>query len=87
MLDWIWLLALPIAVIMVMPASAARNRVCRYVLCAGRFLTVGSWLPLLSSVIFGWAGDNPVGLGLLAMFGSGFGLLLMGFGTFLRRQE
>ena len=87
MIDWVWLLALPVAVIMVLPASTARSRLSRYVLCTGRFLTIGAWLPLLSAVLFGWAGDNPIGLGLLAMFGSGFGLLLIGCGAWLRRQE
>ena len=70
---------------MVLPTSTARSRVSRYVLYTGRFLTIGAWLPLLSAVILGWAGDNPIGLGLLAVLGSGLGLLLIGCGTLLRQ--
>ena len=81
-----WQIALLIVAIAIAAALTARSRLPRLVLWTGITITIGVWIPLLSAFL-GWAGDNPVGLGLLAYFGSDLGLLVIGCGVLLRLWE
>jgi hypothetical protein len=47
---------------------------------------VAAWIPLLSAMT-GWAGDNPVGLGLLAWIGSGLAFIVIVAGLAVRLWE
>ena len=72
--------------IAVAAALTTRVRAYRIILWSGAIILVGVWAPLLSAST-GWAGDNPVGLGLLAVFGTPVGLLVVGCGLVLRLIE
>ena len=67
-------------------AGAARwsgSRRGRAIIIFGAAITVTVWLPLIVSLWLpeGWVGDNPVGLGLIAWFGTYVGVFLIACGV------
>lgn len=79
-------LVLAVLIAAVLAARTARRPVTRRILWAGLAGFAAAWIPLLTALT-GWAGDNPVGLGLLAWMGSGLAILVMGAGLILRLWE
>jgi hypothetical protein len=84
---WSWKAVLALGAIAILAALTSRWRIPRVLLWTGVIISVAVWVPLLSANAFGWAGDNPVGLGLLGSFGSDLGMIVIACGLFLRLWE
>lgn len=74
------LIAVIVAAVAVRRSGSRRGRA---IIILGAAITVTVWLPLIVSLWLpdGWVGDNPVGLGLMAWFGTYVGVFLIGCGV------